>query len=166
MDRNDFSDFAVACQFDGCFEFSAVVRALLCTCLEDTAGSSDFVDNVSGFSDSEGQWFFAVDILSSVCACDAHGCVPVVRGSDEHGVDVLSLYEVSEIAVGLAAVVGTCLYFVCVCIFSEVFCVLDASFVHVADGDDLHVIASEEASEVRRRHAAGTDDADIDSVVR
>ena len=65
MGGNQFADHSISDEFDGCDELAIVACSLLHASLEDDSCPADFVDDIPGFTDRQGQRLFAVDVLAS-----------------------------------------------------------------------------------------------------
>ena len=77
--------------------------------LEDAAGSFDHVGQLSGKLDRDRAWFLAVDVFARLGGVDRSDGVPAVACSDEHGVDIITLEQLAEIAKRVAPVVAVLL---------------------------------------------------------
>jgi len=91
--------------------------------------------------------------------------VPVIRRGDDDGVDVAPRQQLAEIDERGAAGVGAGLARGGIGAMDARDGVLPANAMHIADGDDLHVLIAKEAVEMPAPHHADADEAEIDAIV-
>ncbi len=115
---------------------------------------------LASFPDGVGDWFFDVDVFPGLCGPDGSEGVPVVRGGNHHGVDVLVLKEAADIAVGcdgLSRVVWILLEYG--------FAVCDAFCVNVTQGNEACVFGVESVFKDAWAASADADSGDADGIV-
>ena len=108
--------------------------------------------------DGVGQRLLAVDVLARLARLDHLQAVPVVRGADDHRVEVGVLEQRTVVAVHLRRDRGHLLH------------VAPAPFEHagvdVAQRPALHLVHAQQRPQVREAHPVAADDADDDPVAR
>jgi len=139
------ADLFIAGQLTGEAEF--LVGPLLRAELEDDAVAIDSVTDRLAFCDAHGQRLFVIHVLAIVGGFDAYQRMPMIGRHDRHCVDVFSSEQFAEIAIDsetLAAVMPLDS--------------LDGPFAEhlaqIAGSDGLHVVVSEERSQMPAPHAA------------
>ena len=96
--RNDFLDLAnatVAHQLT--CETEARIGALLRTRLPDSSIVLRKLDQLLTFTNGECHRLFTIDILALAHSHTGNHCMPVVRGSDDNGIDVLALEHLTVV---------------------------------------------------------------------
>ena len=121
----------------------------------------DLLDDPPALGDVMGQRLLAVDVLPGPGREDAGHRVPVVRRGDHDGVDALVLQQLAEVGVGLHALVSCRLFFLRVALLDHLRGAIAPFLDHVADGDDLDLLAAEEAAEVAPAHRADADEPEV-----
>src|SRR5262245_7571227 len=101
-DRLQFANPAVADQFDRQTETIVELASLLTARLENDVILRNCFDDPPTFSNVVSERFFAVDVLFRLSREDARNGMPVVRGRDDDGVDVLAFDDLPKVAVSVA----------------------------------------------------------------
>ncbi len=139
-------------------------RALLAADLEDAPRPVDRVAEGPALGDREGGRLLQVDVLAGLDGRDRRKGVPVVRGADEDGVDVLAREQLPVVEVAPDAVEGLARLLRVVAVHEDLR-VLHPPAVEVAHGHDLGVVVLPDPRHVvRPRDAAGADGAHVDAV--
>jgi hypothetical protein len=98
VDFGDGAEEVSGDEFHGAAEVSG--GAALVAGLGDDLGGFGEIAELAGFGDGVGERFFAVDVFACGDGGFADGCVPVVRGGDDDGVDVWGGEELVEVGEG------------------------------------------------------------------
>src|SRR5688572_4288674 len=148
-------DFANSAASDG---FVRLPIAILCgrigTHLKNLAISANGIPNCYRLVDRMRERLFAINMLAALHRVDGNPAVPVVRGGDQHSLNILSFEQLAviQIAFGLG----------------DVLCTRQPALVHIADRYDLDVFRVaplNEVAYVTGAHSAAANHADADTIV-
>ena len=142
VDRVGFADAAAADHLAGKSEL--VGRPLLAAGLEDAAVTTRRSDHGLALTNGQGQGLFAVHVLAGFHGRDADQGVPVVRRGHDDGVYVVARDDLSEVPVGLDAVVGLLAKRIGVMPVRVTQKVVEPNRLDVAQRKDLRVAAVQE----------------------
>ena len=148
VDFGDGAEEVCGDEFHGAAEIGGGT-ALVAGLGDDLGVAGEFAE-LAGFGEGMGEGFFAVDVFACGDGGFADGCVPVVRGGDDDGVDVWGGEELVEIGEGGGIGGGVA--------FAGVF---DLGGVDVAEGGGF-VAEFEDAGDVALDLAAHADEADAE----
>ena len=148
VDFGDGAEEVSGDEFEGAAEIGGGT-ALVAGLGDDLGVAGEFAE-LAGFGEGMGEGFFAVDVFACGDGGFADGCVPVVRGGDDDGVDVWGGEELVEIGEGGGIGGGVA--------FAGVF---DLGGVDVAEGGGF-VAEFEDAADVALDLAAHADEADAE----
>lgn len=150
------TDAPIADQFDGALEFAT--GPLLGAELEDALVLTDGSAEELVFGDSQAHGFFQVDVLAGAGGGDRHRDVPMVRGGDEHGVDVGSFEDLAEVVAGGAGGVA-------VMAMDAVTGLVSVAEEDIADGGDAGLGDGEDTAHDALALGADADGGDLDAGV-
>lgn len=113
-------------------------------------------DHEPAFPEVVGAGFLDVDMLTGLAGEESGGCVPVVRGGDDHGVDGPVLEDAAHVLVGARHLAGGG--------FDDLGAGLETSCIDITDPGDVDVGLGGEGPEQVGAVAAGSDHAENQSL--
>ena len=164
VDRDELADPPVAHQLARIAE--VVRRALLASGLKHGCVSPGGLDHLFRLANGQSQRLFAVDVLARATRGDGDDGVPVIRHSDEHGVDVRAGKQLLELVVSIASgerAGGGC---AAVLLLDLAARVLALDRIHVADGYNLYLGHPQKGAEMPATHVSHPDNAQRDPLTR
>ncbi len=150
------TDRALGYQFAGFDELR--LGSVLAADLQHAPGFLDVLGDDAGFLDAMRHRLLQVDIFAGFESIHSHAEMPMVRGGDEHGIEIGAGQEIVIIVIHVF--LGEA---------EEVAGALFAFGVEIADADDLHAAGGVgvllDHLDVTETHPADADDAEVDAIV-